>query len=171
MKIFVTTDTHFGHTALAEQMQSRPQDFQDRILKQWKASITDEDLVIHLGDVVVGKSENWALLPALPGRKVLVIGNHDQKGIQWYLKQSFDFCCTSFTWNMYGWEILFSHMPVATGSFDLNIHGHLHLPGRHDECLVDDRHHLLSLEATNYQPRSLRTLVKEWRKACSPKEG
>jgi calcineurin-like phosphoesterase family protein len=165
MKIFVTTDTHFGHKALADTFEARPLDFEDRIIRNWQRMIRPEDLVVHLGDVVVGKAFDWkTTISSLTGRKILVIGNHDKKTAIWYMKNGFDFCCSQFSWAMYGLTIILSHFPLANGSFDLNIHGHLH-GGRHREFDVDQRHHLLSLEETGYQPRLLESIVKEWRKS------
>lgn len=167
MKIFVTTDTHFGHYSLADEYRARPGDFEKRIVRNWRRMIGDDDLVIHLGDVVVGRSVDWtSIVPSLSGRKILVLGNHDRKSISWYLGNGFDFCCSSFVWEVFGLRILLSHEPAFEGTFDLNIHGHLH-GGRHREYGCDARHHLLSLEDTSYQPRLLKSLVNEWRKSNS----
>ena len=165
MRIFVIADTHFGHLSLINKYQSRPSNYEEKIMKNWKQTVTDDDLVIHLGDVVVGKSIDWAsTIPNLPGRKILVLGNHDKKNESWYMSHGFDFCCQQFTINIYGVQILFSHEPATAGDYDLNIHGHLHL-GRHRELKVDERHFLLALEATNYQMRLLESIVKDWKKS------
>lgn len=162
MRIFLITDTHFGHRALADKLQVRPVDFETRINKQWNTMVRDEDLVIHLGDLCVGKPETWNnIRPQLPGRKVLVLGNHDKKSISWYMEHGFDFCCHQFRWEMFGLQILFSHKPVLSGEFDLNIHGHLHT-AQHRPLTESPRYYLLSLEATDYQPMLLKTVVERW---------
>lgn len=164
MKYFVIADTHFGHKSLADKYQSRPADFEKKIITNWRRMVKAEEIVIHLGDITVGTSTDWSfIIPDLPGRKILVLGNHDKKTESWYMANGFDFCCSSFVWNMYGLEIAFSHEPIFTGTFDLNVHGHLHLE-RHREIETDSRHFLFSLEKTNYQPRLLETIVKEWKK-------
>jgi calcineurin-like phosphoesterase family protein len=165
MKIFVTTDTHFGHHQLVSDFQARPEDFEIRIVYNWHRMIGQDDMVIHLGDLVVGKPVDWtSIVPTLPGRKILVIGNHDKKTISWYLKNGIDFCCSSFMWEIFGLRILFSHEPIIDGIFDLNIHGHLH-SRQHRILKCDTQHYLLCLEQTSYQPRPLESLVKEWRKS------
>ena len=165
MRIFVIADTHFGHKALADKYQSRPPDFAKKIIVNWKRTVKPEDVIIHLGDVTVGTSTDWALvIPDLPGRKILVLGNHDRKSESWYMSNGFDFCCDNFTWHMFGLDIAFSHEPLFTGQFDLNIHGHLHL-NRHREIETDTRHFLFSLENTSYQPLLLETIIKEWGKS------
>jgi len=165
MRLFIITDTHFGHKNLGEKYQSRPADFETRIIRSWQQMIADEDMVLHLGDVVVGKTEDWRLIiPELPGRKVLILGNHDKQPVRWYMKNGFDFCCHQFYWEMFGLRILFSHEPLFSEEFDLNIHGHLHL-GRHLEYKCDERHYLFELESSGYQPRTLDFIVKEWKRS------
>ena len=165
MRLFVIADTHFGHTALSNRLNVRPQNFEERIIRNWRASISDEDLVIHLGDIFLGKSTNWSdYLPTLPGRKVLIVGNHDKKSYNWYLDNGFDFVCRSFTWEIHGLNILFSHEPVANGNHDLNIHGHLHVDDERHPKPDDERCYLVSLESNGYRPEMLKTIVEKWRK-------
>ena len=103
MRIFVIADTHFGHKALADKYLSRPADFAKKIIINWKRTIKSDDMIIHLGDVTVGTSTDWSfIIPDLPGRKILVLGNHDKKSESWYMANGFDFCCSAFTWHMYG---------------------------------------------------------------------
>jgi calcineurin-like phosphoesterase family protein len=168
MRILVITDTHFGHRALVEKYESRPPDFETRIKQNWQKMVNNDDLVIHLGDVVVGKTTDWtSLVPTLPGQKVLVLGNHDKKSTSWYMANGFNFCCLEFFWEVFGVRILFSHEPREEGQFDLNIHGHLHLPESHRKYKTGKRHFLVSLEETNYQPRPLKSIVAAWRKSNS----
>ncbi len=165
MRIFIISDTHFGHKALAAEYLSRPDNFTSKTIENWTKLVKQNDIIIHLGDVVVGGPKTWEeTVSILPGRKILVTGNHDQKTFSWYMANGFEFCCTCFMWNLFGFDIAFSHEPIFTGKFDLNIHGHLHLE-RHREIKTDSRHYLFSLEKTVYQPLLLDTIVKEWKKA------
>jgi len=165
MKTFVIADTHFGHQTLSTEYKSRPPDFESKIVRQWQRMVTDDDIIIHLGDVVVGNTTVWSsVIPRLPGRKILVVGNHDKNTLSWYLANGFEFCCLTFSWQIFGVNILFSHEPMFDGQFDLNIHGHLHL-GRHREYKCDERHYLVSMEKSNYQPRTIESIVKQWTKS------
>ena len=53
MRVFLTSDTHFGHSNVIKYC-NRP--FQDRdemdkaIIKNWNETVTSEDKVFHLGD-------------------------------------------------------------------------------------------------------------------------
>ncbi len=126
MNIWLIADTHFGHkemTALAD----RPPGFENRITKHWINMVQDADFVIHLGDVFWNAVPHWqTVFSSLPGRKMLVVGNHDKKTLHWYMNNGFEFACHSFTWHIYGKSILFSHEPAPFFDEDLNIHGHLH---------------------------------------------
>ncbi len=165
MKVYVISDTHWGHSALHDIFRERPEDFGRRITAEWWNAVSDDDLVVHLGDVHFGKVAEWsALVPSLPGRKVLVLGNHDKRSVLWYMKNGFEFCCSSFQWEMFGLQIHFTHEPVTDGTFDLNIHGHLH-DGKHRECEYDERQFLVSLETSKYRPLQLESIIKMWKKS------
>lgn len=166
MKIYVVGDTHFGHTELATKYGSRPQDFERRITRKWMETVQDNDLVIHLGDVVVGRTTDWEMVTQLPGRKILTVGNHDRKSMTWYMTNGFDLACQSLSLTMFGLNIAFSHKPMDREPFDLNIHGHLHV-GRHRDVPTGPRHCLFSLEENHYQPQLLKTLVERWRKSTT----
>lgn len=152
MRVLVISDTHFAHRALVEKLNARPPGFEARIQKHWRRMVSNEDLIIHLGDVVVGTTGDWCShVPTLLGRNVLMLGNHDRNTLSWYMTHGFDFCCNEFSWKI-----------RAVGDFDLNVHGHLHL-GRHREYERDHRHFLVALEHTGYQPMTLTSIVKEWK--------
>ena len=162
MRILIISDTHFGHIALAKRFQARPDDFEARIIRNWNRLIDPDDLVIHLGDLFVGNQSIWQeIASGLNGNKILVKGNHDERSYSWYMKQGFSFCCETFTWDLFGYNILFTHKPVTEGDFDINIHGHLH-DGRHRELPTDERHILISLEKNGYEPMLLETMIKKW---------
>lgn len=57
MKIWITTDTHFGHDMLIQ--YGRPTDFSERIFKGLE-QVSPGDMLIHLGDFCIGKDEEMA---------------------------------------------------------------------------------------------------------------
>lgn len=84
MKIFAIGDLHLGHTVDKPMDVFGPQwkDHTGRIAENWRERVLDTDLVLVPGDV------SWAMrfeeaeedlqwLDRLPGRKVLLKGNHD----------------------------------------------------------------------------------------------
>jgi calcineurin-like phosphoesterase family protein len=159
MKTWIITDTHFGHEKLTE-IGERERDFSKKICLHWEKFIGKGDMVIHLGDVYWSDRPLWsARLMDLPGRKILVAGNHDDdKSYSWLMANGFDFACHTFSWRMYGYSIVFSHKPLETFSEDINIHGHLHL-GKHRELNLTKRHLLVSLENNGLKPLPLKTIL------------
>jgi calcineurin-like phosphoesterase family protein len=124
MNIYLISDTHFGHE-LIKHLGVRGDDYESEMLNSWNKQVENEDVVIHLGDVAFkGTTALGQTFNLLPGRKILVRGNHDG-GIDRYYKLGFDFVCESSIINYKGREILFTHKPQYRSS-RLNIHGHLH---------------------------------------------
>ena len=120
--IWLIADTHFGHTKLCEDWQ-RPFDYEERIIKNWNNQVKDEDTIIILGDI--SWSGKLDVFNQLKGKKVLVRGNHDKKGIDAYLNY-FNFVCDKVSMRYMGFTIVFSHKPLDDFKEDVNIFGHLH---------------------------------------------
>jgi calcineurin-like phosphoesterase family protein len=124
MDIFVIADTHFGHRSMTR-YEGRPEDVDDLIITNWNALVTPDDLVIHLGDVAFGHSDAFApLIARLHGRKILCLGNHEEKSPVWYMQRGFAFACRYFIFR----GIAFSHKPMAPLPPEcmMNVHGHVH---------------------------------------------
>ena len=123
MNVYLISDTHFNHQNIATYCQ-RPADFTEILIKNWNNVVKPEDTIIHLGDVQIGKKSDW-IIPQLPGRKILVRGNHDR---QWsctrWMQAGFDFACDGMMFR----NQWLSHEPANSrpGGCELNIHGHLH---------------------------------------------
>ena len=151
---WLITDTHLNHDNIATYCQ-RPENFTDMIIKRWHAVVKPEDLVIHLGDVAIGdRRKVKAQLDPLPGRKVLVLGNHDrQHGPDWWMEMGFAFACQAMKYR----NCWLTHEPstsLADGC-DINIHGHLHNFWEKDPSKKGKPkpfHRLLAIEYTNYFP-------------------
>ena len=186
MKIYLTTDTHFGHAKMKEYC-GRPDGFENKILKNLE-HLTSDDLLIHLGDFCIGDDERWHNIfnMKVRARKWLILGNHDHKSNEWYLNHGWDFVGAKFQDRLFGKNILFSHTPVrydkfasgmwSSAAFDINIHGHFHnnlhrlqdgifvVPGEKERNFIDlknltPRHKLLSIEYTHYQPVLLEKFI------------
>lgn len=164
MNIWITTDTHFNHKQLIE--YGRPKDFEEKIWKGLEV-IKNEDMLIHLGDVCIGKDEwsNVTLTKMNSCKKILIMGNHDNKSIKWYLEKGWDIACERLDLKIFGKQICFSHRPTAwDGYFDINLHGHFHdtdhrrLEPEFNNCL-SGYNKLIALEYTNYQPITLKSLI------------
>ncbi|MBQ3151304.1 MAG: metallophosphoesterase [Clostridia bacterium] len=83
MSLFVIADTHlsFG-TNKPMDIFGGWQNFEERLSDNWKRIITDDDTVVIPGDISWGMDldesyEDFRFLHELPGRKILMKGNHD----------------------------------------------------------------------------------------------
>lgn len=179
MNYYLTTDTHFNHTKMIEYC-NRPENFEGIILENILKVVKDDDVLIHLGDICIGKDEeNHIFIQSLKCKKILVKGNHDNKSNQWYLEHGWDFVCDKFYMKFEGKIICFSHTPQKdNGDFDINIHGHFHnqLPrllkrkwvvdgeeerNKYDLSVLTKKHLLLSLEDVKYLCMDLHNCINQ----------
>jgi calcineurin-like phosphoesterase family protein len=124
MKTWLISDTHFNHQNIATYCQ-RPDNFTELIVRNWQNKVQPDDMVIHVGDVFIGKPDGWRqIYPQLPGRKVLVRGNHDKHPSLWYMENGFDIAVDAMIFR-HTW---ITHRPAQSlpKHTYLNIHGHLH---------------------------------------------
>lgn len=170
MKIYVIADTHFFHDNIIKYCYRPFQNIeeQDRLLiAKWNSTVTENDLVIHLGDIALSKkSEDLKnLLSSLKGRIVLVQGNHDRRSRLWYLMNGISFVCDKFIWD----GIIFTHRPMLIeklDEFEFNIHGHIH-----EKLKTHPKYINVSVEQIKYTPINLERLLWERRHTqCYPKK-
>lgn len=148
--LYLITDTHLGHKAMIRSC-GRPEQFTSLICDNWKRMVAPSDTVIHLGDAAWG-SEHMERLLRLPGKKILVRGNHDDKSLEHYMGIGWDFACDSLVMKLHGMTILFSHAPRWGHWADINIHGHFHDLHREDFTRL---YLHMSLECMGYRPVAL----------------
>lgn len=163
MNVYLISDTHFNHQNMETYCQ-RPADFTDRIIKNWNQTVKPTDTVIHLGDVMIGKKSEW-IMPSLPGRKILIRGNHDRsQSCTWWMEHGFDFACDQLVFR----HVLLTHEPANAvvksngykpyGAMEwglpegcvLNVHGHLHniWDGFHNHDRLERDKELLGIDPT-----------------------
>lgn len=156
MELYIITDTHIGHTNIVK-LANRPVDFAEQILENWKTTVTPEDVVIHLGDVA-WHAEALQKLSEMPGKKILVRGNHDTGSLLYYMRRGFDFACDRIAMTLYGIDVLFTHEPQIFHTHDINIHGHLHSLAKVDTpCVL----YPMALEDQGYRPIPFKSIVKD----------
>lgn len=165
-RIWLTTDTHFNHRKMIEK-GFRPHDFEAQIIMNWNRLVNPCDIVVHLGDVIVGRERELMFYnESLNGVKTLVRGNHDQgRTFSFYIDHGFAMVCDALRFD----DVLLTHEPTRespVGSeWTMNIHGHLHADGhRNAEFDLKPHHALLALEETNYCPVELQVFAELHRK-------
>ena len=136
-QIWLTSDTHFGHTNIIRYCNrpfSAVEEMDDVLLKNMQVRINEDDFLVHLGDVTLIRKP-WQPSPAhvsrsidvicqIPGRKILVAGNHDMPHMRKFYQQHGWIVIDEFRFE----HVLFTHVPrlkLPVG-FSLNIHGHTH---------------------------------------------
>ena len=93
MSIFVIGDTHLSFsTDKPMDIFGGWQDYVKRLEKNWRAVVTEEDTVVIPGDIswamsLEGAEKDFAFLHALPGKKLVMKGNHDY---WWTTKKKMD---------------------------------------------------------------------------------
>lgn len=158
MTVWFTSDLHLGHRLVAhlrgygpsrEEADIVAHDVQ--IMDNWRRVVKADDLVWLLGDVAVS-SPVYALdmLSRLPGRKRLILGNHDEphpmhsraaKAYQRYAKV-FEYISPFARIKVQGHPVLLSHFPYSSDTEGLTearftqyrlrdegmwlLHGHTH---------------------------------------------
>lgn len=168
MKYWIITDTHFFHVKMIEYC-GRPEGFEYKIQKGLEV-VGSEDILIHLGDICIGKDAlaHLQFIQPLQCKKWLIRGNHDKKSDKWYLEHGWDFVGNEILLDKFGKRILLTHRPAPDGEYDINVHGHQH--NNQDNDLVHDAEYgankhdkqkLFAIEFTNYQPVLLQKFIGE----------
>lgn len=83
-KVFVTSDTHFGHANIiryADRPFGSVQHMDADMIHRWNARVSEDDTVYFLGDLAMGRGvdANYVLnvLSQLNGELKIILGNHD----------------------------------------------------------------------------------------------
>lgn len=171
--LWVTADTHFKHAAIAR-LCSRPENHEQLMFDAWKRLVKPTDTMLHLGDAWFGNAGTPVdEAKELPGRVILLRGNHDRSNSNWYAdKLGWTVTKTPLHAGVLditidGKRIALSHAPLSRRhlDWDVNIHGHIHGNGYHPEVANmrragETRHLCVSVECTNYEPVRFVDLLK-----------
>ena len=159
---WIISDTHFFHENIGRYC-SRPENWQELIIKNWNDLIAPDAPVLHLGDFALGKKSDFELLiKSLHGRLFLIQGNHDRfnktycetHGVT-LLKDPVYFECDN------GKNLVFSHRPIVPLPDNLfNLHGHIHNVPPPPEGSNLGLHHInISVEVREYRPWRLKDII------------
>lgn len=162
-RVFVISDTHWFHDNIIRYCQRRP-DHDDQMVECWNAVVSDSDIVLHLGDLMLGKRDRFEdeVAPILNGRKFLIKGNHDKQSNVWYASVGFP-VIAPFSGTYNGVTIHFSHYPLDDKHpKHVNIHGHIHR-GEHHRGTTDPSAGFrnVGVEVMDYTPYPLDALLRE----------
>lgn len=151
------SDTHFFHKNIAR-YAGRPNNHQQLIIQHWLENVQENDVVLHLGDLAFGKPEQLAqVTDILPGRKYMVLGNHDRRSKRFYRDHGFNII-KEFQTQFAGQTIHFSHRPGGGNGQNPETHlvqypGHWNVHGHtHDRNIDHPRVLNVSIEQMEYKP-------------------
>lgn len=176
MAFFLISDTHFGHKNILD-YENRPfsclSEMREQLIINWNSVVGPEDTVFHLGDVMMGNKEQAAeIISRLNGHKILIKGNHDQHGVQWFLDVGFEEVCKNKLFEYAGHTILMTHHPDTIpegceGGYDLHFYGHVHgkgnEPGKYPTFARNGA--CVCIERINYKPISLNEVIERCKNA------
>lgn len=125
--VFFIGDLHFGHTGITNFRKQFPteQVHTNYIMDTWKETVHNKDIVYVMGDAAF-TFQGLTQIGTLPGRKILVRGNHDTLPTEEYLSVFDEILgCAMYK------EFWLSHVPVHESELygRTNIHGHCHRGG------------------------------------------
>ncbi len=160
-RTWLISDTHFFHVNIG-QYCSRPDGWQDLIIKNWNRFIQPGEIVFHLGDLALGKKEDTeTLIPLLNGKLYLMRGNHDRRGKAFYQNLGITLVKDPYRlMHISGKSLVFSHRPIAPLEPGvLNLHGHIHNNPSPD---VGPQHINMSTEVREYRPWHLGDILQPY---------
>lgn len=143
-------DAHIGHK---NSLRWRPrfktmEEYVATLDTNYRSKVTKRDIVYWMGDAIMDPA--WLpFIAALPGKKILVMGNHDQEYVTTQeLLSVFDDIAGMVKYK----EFWLTHAPIHPEELrdKVNIHGHVH-----NATIYDCRYVNTSMENINYLPVSL----------------
>lgn len=167
-KLFFWSDLHFYHHNIIK-YASRPFDSVDHmnqtLLSNYWSTVSENDVVVFGGDIAFGDIElTKPLIQNLPGKKILVLGNHDFDKNQCIFRNyhCFDETVMAFVLQQKVEEtdinILVTHYPVAAEALPqntINIHGHIH------QHSAGEKNINMSVEHTEFCPKQMESLIHD----------
>lgn len=181
-KIFLTSDTHFGHDReflWGPRGFTNSQEHDEAVIKNWNETVGPNDIVYHLGDLMLGDNAHGIeCVKRLNGHIRLIRGNHD----------------TDARWKLYGtlpnveligwadvikykkYNFYLSHHPTMTSNLEkaphlrmhlINLYGHTHQMGKFYQDMPYMFH--VGLDSNDNRPILLDDaieLMKEETKRC-----
>lgn len=113
-----TSDWHVGHANILHYC-NRPfqnvEEMHQKLIKEYKFYVNEGDIVYFLGDMGFYEYPKFKeLISQLPGKKILIKGNHDKWGDQTYYNAGFDAVLYSATIKMGKRKIYLNHIPRRT---------------------------------------------------------
>ena len=171
-RIFLTSDLHFGHDRefiWGARGFNSIWEMNDAYVKRWNETITEDDDVYVLGDLMLGSTDNIKYIKQLRGRIHIVFGNHDTTT----RRELYNNChnVVEAEWALMldykKHHFYMTHFPCLTGNLEkeslkqmtLNLFGHTHQNGN----FYEDRPYMyhVGVDSHNGYPVLLDEIIEE----------
>lgn len=167
-KVYFWSDQHINHHNIIK-FSDRPFhstiEMNEYMYSEYFNVVTENDVVVFGGDVAFGDvNETKERLKQLPGKKILVLGNHDFDKNKCIFREyhAFDvtvmaFCFQEVIENKVC-NIIVTHYPMDLSYLPentINIHGHIHCH------LAGEKRINMAVEHTEYKPKDMTERIKE----------
>ena len=117
---------HLGHEWMAKHRGFQDSEHHDDyLIKEWNKIVTKKDLTYILGDVAMENHRFYHKLDQLNGRKIVVLGNHDEPRDVRMLLQYVESVAGMIDYK----DCILTHCPIHPAEISfcrLNIHAHIH---------------------------------------------
>ena len=159
--VWVLSDLHLGHDNIIS-YRNRPfrdvSQMNNALFDRWAGTVdweAPDTMLVCVGDVAMkrGMTEaNFARIAAMPGRKILVPGNHDFGETGELRVEGFDEVC-ALLFAEGDPKLFFTHVPIRADAIPpgwVNVHGHTH-----NDPPTESAHINVSVEQLDYRPVAL----------------
>lgn len=166
-RILYISDLHLFHGKMIE-LCSRPfadcEEMNRTIISNWIAKVRKEDTVYILGDVAMYHAEETAdILNSLPGRKILITGNHDKYNLEKaeFRKVFFKIMPYAEIWDN-GCKVVLFHYPIEEwdGYFREFYHLYGHVHNKDTVVKQHERKINVSADVIGFEPKTLDELIE-----------
>ena len=163
------SDYHFGHKFMADLRGfSSVEQMNEHIITEHNKVVHKKDITYILGDFTTHNSKYYHLLDKMNGRKIALLGNHDDMEDVPELLKYVEKVGAMFKYK----GIFLSHCPIHPQELEYrvqyNIHGHIHENSvketitkgtRYTTGKNDSRYINVCCEMIEYQPKTLEELL------------
>ena len=150
-RVWIWSDLHLGHAETIRYFRrpfASPDEMDNVLFDRWERTVGPDDTIVCLGDVAPDDgltAEHIGNIIAAPGRKLLVLGNHDRR------HGGFDEVSTTL-YAPGDPPLLLTHLPLRVAPTGcVNVHGHVH-----ESFVTGTSPHInVTVEQLDYRPVGL----------------
>jgi len=149
-RVWLISDAHFNHKAIPKfrPLVTSVDDNTEQIVHHWRALVDKDDTVICVGDMA-WDAAGLMIMQTLPGRKILVPGNHDDQTDVTHQELSRTYDRIRGGLINYPGGFWIQHCPMHPDELygKINIHGHMHC-----NAIRDARYVNVNVDFTGMKP-------------------